>query len=162
VGVHSGGSWLPAGITGLARRREWDAVATADAPGTPEAEAQFVLLPDGRVLIEDAPPGFDPEPLVAALETSIEGPYRAVAVRRPELWVVGATSISVTELGRDPRGDSVEVVRDEGGVSTRVDGLPTLDQLPELEQIGGARAETYVVRARRLVDLLFEVEVEPL
>jgi hypothetical protein len=155
-------SWLPAGITGLARRREWDAVATTEAAGAPGDEARFVRLTDGRVLVEAAPPGFDPEPLAEALANSIESPYRAVAVRRPELWVVGACTILVTPLGRDPRAESVEVVRDHGGVSTRLDGLPTLERIPELERLGEARADTYFVRARRLVGLLFEVEADPL
>ena len=155
-------SWLPAGITGLARLREWDAVTTTEGGGTPGDEAQFVQLADGRSLIETSPPGFDPEPLARALAPSIEAPYRAVALRRDELWVVGASAISVLELRGDPDGDAIEIVRDRGGVSTRIDGLPTLADVPELEKLGAARAETYVVRARRLDGRLFEVEVDPL
>jgi hypothetical protein len=154
--------WLAAGITGLARRREWDAVVTADAPGAPGDEGQFVRLPDGRLLVESSSPEFDPEPLAQALESSLAAPYRAIAVRRPELWVVGASSIAVVALERDPRADTLEAVRDATGVSMRVDNLPTLEHVPELERIGEARSEWYVVRARRLEGLLYEVEVEPL
>ena len=47
---------LEAGITGLARQREWDAVATADAPGLPGDEAEFVALSDGRLLVGASSP----------------------------------------------------------------------------------------------------------
>src|SRR5438105_4935299 len=150
--------WLAAGITGLARAREWDAVATADGPGSAGDEAEFVALPDGRFLVESEGRGFDPAPLASALAGSIEPPYRALAVRRPELWVVGALRVELVELAREPRGDVIEVVSDEGGVRVRVDGLPSLEHLPQLERIGERRSAAYVVRARRLDGRLYEVE----
>jgi hypothetical protein len=154
--------WLAAGITGLARHREWDAVATVDAPGVAGDEVEFVALPDGRVLVEATTSELDPAPLAGALAGSLESPYRALAVRRPELWVVGALALDVVELAADARGDSVEVVRDDAGLRVRVDGLPSLDAFRELERIGAARAPSYVVRAQRLDGALFEVEVEAL
>jgi hypothetical protein len=154
--------WLAAGITGLARHREWDAVATADAPGVAGDEIEFVALPDGRVLVETTTSELDPAPLAGALASSLEPPYRALGVRRPELWVVGALALDVVELEIDARGDSVEVVRDDAGLRVRVDGLPSLDTFRELERMGAARARSYVVRAQRLDGPLFEVEVEAL
>jgi hypothetical protein len=159
--------WLAAGITGLARGREWDAVATVEAPGTPGDEVAFVALPDGRLLPEtdrrdqarDASPL---QPLADALAGAIDPPFRALAVRKPDLWAVGAVSIDVRELGEDPGADTVEIVRTEDGVSTRLDDVPVSRPLPELEQLGESRAATYVVRAARLDGRLFEVEVEPL
>ena len=153
--------WLAAGITGLARQREWDAVATADGPGVVGEDAVFVALADNRFVVEHAADDFSPEPLGAALADSIEAPYRALALRRPEFWVVGASAIEVFELG-DVRGDVLEVVRDESGTGVRVDGIPSLDAMPELERRGASRSPFYVVRASRLVESLFEVEVEPL
>ena len=160
--VDPGSHWLEAGITGLARQREWDAVATVEAPGAPGDEAEFVALADGRVLVDAGPAGFDSEPLVAALEGSIERPYRALALRRPELWTIGARSIAVAELQRDPDGDVLELVQTADGVTLQVDGMPSLTHLPELEELGAARFPTYVVRVQRLEGKLFEVEVEPL
>lgn len=156
-----GRHWLAAGITGIPRQREWDAVKLVEAPGSPGAEAQFVALPDGRVIVEVAPDRFDPAPLAAALQGAIERPYRAVARRRPELWAVGASSIGIVELPGAGEGDALEIVRNADGLSIRVDGMPTAAHLPELEELG-ARFATFVVRARRLVDAIFEVEVEPL
>ncbi len=97
-----------------------------------------------------------------ALAGSVEPPYRAVARRRPELWAVGARTIRVLELPRDRQGDLIEVVRNADGLSIRVDGLPSLSSVPELEDLGAARFQTFVVRAERLTEALFEVEVEPL
>jgi hypothetical protein len=150
--------WLAAGITGLARGREWDAVVLADAPGTAGEELEFVALPDGRLLAEAG----DPMPLAAALAGAIEPPYRAVAVCREAVWAVGARSIRVLELGAESGGDAVEVVRTADGISLRVDGIPSTLPVPELEALGASRFATFVVRAHRLAGNLFEVEVEAL
>lgn len=157
-----GQNWLAAGITGIPRQREWDAVATADAPGAAGDEVQFVALPDGRLHFEGGSATADLSKLAGALEGALDRPYRAVAVRRDELWAVGACSIRVLELSGDFRGDRFEIVRTAEGISVRVDGIPSEAQLPELEELGAVRAKTFVVRAHRLVDRLFEIEVEPL
>jgi len=159
--VDPGKHWLEAGITGLARQREWDAVATVDASGSPGDEAEFVALTDGRVLVDAGPDGFDPGPLAAALEGAIGRPYRAVGVRREELWAVGASTIETAELPVG-RGDDFELVRTADELSLRIDGVPTAESVPELERLGEGRSATYVVRAKRLDGDLFEIEVEPL
>jgi hypothetical protein len=150
--------WLAAGITGLARGREWDAVVLAEAPGTVGEELEFVALSDGRLLAETG----DATPFADALAGALEPPYRAVAVRRVDVWAVGARRIDVVELQQGTTGDQFELVRSADGVSTRVDGIPSDTHLPELEALGRARSATFVVRAHRLVDALVEVEVEPL
>ena len=38
---------LEAGVTGISRPREWDAVVTAVAPGIRDDPVMFVALPDG-------------------------------------------------------------------------------------------------------------------
>lgn len=154
--------WLAAGITGLARSRQWDSVVTVEAPGAEGDETEFVVLPDGSVVVERATAAVEQAPFVAALSETIVPPYRALAVRRPELWVVGAVSIATAELASDLRGDEIEVVRDEDGVRVRLDARPSAEQIPELERLGEARAASYVVRAHRLADSIFEVEVEAL
>lgn len=159
--VDPGEHWLEAGITGLARQREWDAVATAEAPGSAGDEAEFVALADGRLFVESGPDGFDPKPLATALEGAIELPYRAVGLRREELWAVGASVIETKELPFE-HGEEFELVRTADGLTLRVDGTPTADTVPELQRLGEARAETYVVRASRIDRQLFEIDVEAL
>lgn len=154
--------WLAAGITGLARQREWDAVVTTAAPGAVGDEIEFVALAAERLLVERATAEVDPALLAESLIGSLEPPYRALGVRRPELWVVGAVAIEVVELAEDPRGDEIEVVSDAAGTRVRVDGLPSLVGVPELERIGAARSAAHVVRAQRLTESFFEIEVEPL
>jgi len=157
-----GRHWLEAGITGIPRQREWDVVKLVEAAGSAGDEVEFVALPDGRVLLESGPGSFDPTPLAAPFRGSIEPPYRAVARRRPELWAIGARAIKTLELPGAPHGDALEVVLNADGLLVRVDGMPSGARLEELEALGRARFASFVVRAQRLVDSLFEVEVEPL
>lgn len=159
-----GSHWLEAGITGLARQREWDVVATAEAPGTPGDEAQFVALGDGRLLVEDGPADFDPVPLGGALEGAIEAPYRAVAVRRSEQWAVGACTIEVVRLEPDPRGDELELTWDGSSLALVVDGVPAgSSNADALERLAAAREDgPYAAHAQRLEGSLWEVRVLPL
>ncbi len=48
-----GPHWGEVGIHGLHRPREWDAVLTVEAPDVPGDEGWFVVLADGRVLVEE-------------------------------------------------------------------------------------------------------------
>ena len=164
VPVDPGESWLAAGITGLARQREWDAVATVEAPGAPGDEAEFVVLDDGRVVVEEAPGGFDPAPLAAALEGALEPPYRAVARRRPELWAIGAASIEVERLEPDPRGNDLELTFDGETASLQVDGMPAdPGGAQPLRALAASREEgAYAAHAHRLADDLWEVLILPL
>jgi hypothetical protein len=159
-----GSGWLAAGITGLARQREWDAVATADAPGTPGDEVEFVALADGRLLVESRPPGLDPGPLAAALGDSIRPPYRALALRRNDLWAVGASAIEVVRLDPEPAGDDLELAWDGSTLSLVSDGI-SLDpnNAPALERIAREREHgSYAAQAHRLDGDLFELVVLPL
>ena len=162
--VDPGEHWLAAGITGLPRQREWDAVATAEAPGAPGEEVEFIALADGRLLLEEAPQGFDPAPLAAALEGAIEPPYRAAAFRRPELWAVGATAIEVARLGPDPGGDDLDLTWDGTTLALTLDGRPVdPSAAPALERIAAEQEDgAYAAHAHRLADDLFELLVLPL
>lgn len=159
-----GEHWLAAGITGLPRQREWDSVATVDAPGSEGEEASFVALADGRLLVEDAPPGFEPALFAASLAGSIEPPYRALARRRPEVWAVGASSIEVVRLDPEPRGDDLELTFDGETVSLRVDDLPSgAERADALRVLAEAREDgAYAAHAHRLVGDLWEVLILPL
>lgn len=162
--IDPGKHWLAAGITGLARQREWDAVATVSAPGAPGDEVEFVALADGRILSEDAPEGFDPAPFAASLASAIDPPYRAVARRREDVWAVGASSIEVARLEPDPRGNELELTFDGQVRALTVDGMPSgpadaesLRSLVESRQAGA-----YAAHAHRLADDLWEVLILPL
>lgn len=142
------------------RLREWDAVTSvaADLPG---AAASFVVLGDGRVVVGEADPGFDPAPLAAAV--ALAPPFSAEAVRRADRrWAVGARRIETVDLTTDPGGEHVELVWDGQERSVRIDDSPTLASVPELERLGAARSSTYVVTARRLEGRTWEVSVTPL
>jgi hypothetical protein len=156
--------WLAAGITGLPRQREWDAVATVEGPGDAGDEAQFVVLADGRLLLEEVPESFGAAPFAEALAGSIDPPYRAVARRLPELWAVGAASIEVVRLSPDPRGDELELTFDGEQASLLVDRMPaspggaeSLRSLAESRERGA-----YAAHAHRLTGDLWEIQVLPL
>jgi hypothetical protein len=164
VPLDPGRDWLAAGITGLARQREWDAVATVEAPGNTGDEASFVVLADGRILVDDAPAGLDASPLAAALEGLIERPYRALAVRRPGLWAIGASSIEVARLGPSTYGDDLELSWDGTTLELVADGESAdPSSAPALERVAAAREHgPYAASAHRLTGDLFEISVLPL
>ena len=159
-----GEHWLEAGITGLPRQREWDAVAVVDASGSEGDEASFVALADGRLLVEDAPGGFDPEPFAASLAGTLEPPYRAFARRRPDVWAVGASAIEVVRLQPEPRGDDLELTFDGETASLRIDDLPSgTDGAEALRTLAESSEEgAYSAHAHRLEGDLWEVQILPL
>jgi hypothetical protein len=163
VPLDPGRDWLAAGITGLQRQREWDAVATVDAEGSPGAEVAFVALDDGSFVVESGE-SVDPTPLAAALRDGIAPPYRALAVRRPEVWAVGAVSIEVARLDADMSGDELELTWDGSTLALTVDDLPAdPSRAQSLERIAAAReGGPYAAHAHRLRGDLWEVSVLPL
>jgi len=146
-----GREWLAAGITGLQRQREWDAVATLGGDGAHGDEIEFVALADGSFVVESGADA-DLGRFAEALGDDVEAPYRALAVRRPDVWVVGAVSIEVAQLDPDPRGNELEL---------------TIDQLPAdpaqagaLERIAARRIDgAYAAHAHRLRGDLWELSV---
>ncbi len=118
------------------------------------------MLPTGDVLVEEGDDGGAP-PLVAALD--LRPPYRLEAVRRSATtWAVGGRSIVVVELRDDLLGTALELTWDGAERSLRVDGEPSLGSVPELEALARGRYDTWVVRAQRLRESFWEVEVDPL
>jgi hypothetical protein len=145
-------AWQEAGIHGIARAREWDVTAPADAPDVEGDSARFVVLPDGTLLVEEGP-DTSLEPLAAAVEESLQPPYRARAARQSEaLWLVQARRIRLVEIPDGPEGDTIELTRD----SLLVDGERAFGTIPQLEELGD------VVRAERLDGDLWEVHVASL
>ena len=152
--------WLAAGITGIARQREWDAVATVQGEGTPGDEVGFVALADGTYVLESAGAP-DPAPFAAALGESIALPYRALAVRRPDLWAVGAVAIEVERLDPDPRGTELELTWNGSELALTIDELPAEpSQASAFERIATARVSgAYAAHAHRVRGDLWELSV---
>jgi hypothetical protein len=157
--------WSEVGIHGVARPREWDAVATAEAPQLGVGELEFAVLPDGTLVVDDSldiEPG-SLDPLAGALESTLRPPYKASAVwRGGSRWAVAGRRIDAVELPADVRGDELVVSVSGHQRSLSVDGEPSFGSMPELERLGRARADSFVVRAERLADRFWEVEVTPL
>jgi hypothetical protein len=147
--------WGEVGIHGVHRQREWDAVATVVAPELDGTEARFVALPDGTLVTETD--DLDVEPLADALEASVQPPYRAEAVRRPDgLWAVAARRIDVVEVAEEIDGDELVLTRHAGERTLEVEGAQAFGGVPTLERL---IAGDGVITARRLDGLLWEVAV---
>jgi hypothetical protein len=139
--------WQEAGIHGLPRPREWDVTVSVDAPQLRAAEASFVALPDGTLLVEDGA-GDLLEPLAEAVERELRPPYRARAARQsPTHWLVQARRIEVLELPEAPAGRTIELTPD----GLLVDGVASSDRVVALEGIAD------VVHAERLDGDLWEI-----
>jgi hypothetical protein len=146
-----------AGIHGIPRERQYDAVATTDAPDAAGDSARFVGLEDGSLLIEEGEG--DLTALADAIEHEIARPYRATAVRRGDTtWAIAAHRLRVIELP-EPGGDEIELVLNGEEKTLVVDGNRSFGTMPELEQLADGNA---VIRAARLDGTLWEVRVDPL
>jgi hypothetical protein len=150
-------SWGEVGIHGVARPREWDSVVVVETDLDGE-RAAFVALPGGTVVVDDGPD--DVVPLAEALERTLEPPYRAEAVRRPDgTWSVGGNRIRVVVLP-DTDGDDVVLTVGPEGRELVADGERRFGSAPELERfLEGAQG---VVRARRIDGPSFELVVHSL
>jgi hypothetical protein len=145
------------GIHGIPRERQYDAVATTEAPDATGDSARFVGLEDGSLLIEEG--DGDLTALADAIEHEIARPYRATAVRRGETtWAIAAHRLRVIELP-EPGGDEIELVLNGEEKTLVVDGNRSFGTMPELEQLADGNA---VIRAARLDGSLWEVRVDPL
>jgi hypothetical protein len=153
--------WHQAGIHGVARPRQWDAVVTAEAD-LPADSVSFVALGDGTLVVEENVPDDALSPLADAVELQIAVPYRALATRKSEtVWAVAANKIVVAELTDEIGGDTVELAVQGDERTVLVDGAPSFGALPSLEALA-AGLSAYVVRADRIDGDLWDVKVVPL
>jgi hypothetical protein len=152
-----GPHWGEVGIHGLHRPREWDEVVLVESPSALGDRLVVVVLPDGSLVVEEGARQVEPGELVSPLE--LQPPYRLEAVRRSgATWAVGARRILVARLA-GVSGDELELVWDGSSRTMRIDGIPTVDWVPALAEIAAARYGRWVVRAYRLRDDLWEVEI---
>ena len=154
--------WGEVGIHGIHRPREWDAVSVAEAPELAGREARFVVLADGSILAETDDLGL--EPLAAALEGSIQAPFRAEAVRRGDgLWAVAGRRVQVVEVRENVDGDRITLTTRDGERTLELDGMTAFGSIPTLERLVEAEGgDGVVVTALRLDDALWEVELNRL
>ena len=155
--------WGEAGIHGVARPREWDAVALAEVPGLDGHEVHFVALEDGTLVVEEDVEGSALAPLAEAVERSIRPPYRAEAVRRHEdRFGVAAVRIEIVEVPEEIEGDEVEVTVFGGERELWIEGRRSFGSIRSLERLGEERHEAYALQAERLDGQLWEVRVQAL
>jgi hypothetical protein len=147
------------GIHGVARPREWDAVATVDAPGLAAERIAFVTLPDGSLIVEEGPEG-NLEPLAAAVEETIQPPYRAEAIAQDDRhWAVAANRIEVLELPEVAEGEEITLAVQDEERELRIDGVETDGTVPSLEGFAGARYPSFTAQATRIDEDLWEIRV---
>lgn len=147
-------AWDAAGIHGIPKAREWDAVVTVEAPELPGDRSEFVALPTGDVVVETGSDHI--KPLADALERELAPPYRAEAVKRDDgFWAVGGRRIELVELP-GVAGDEIELSSNGAERTLLIDGDRGFGSVPQLERPG------HIVRARRVDGDLWEVESSPL
>jgi hypothetical protein len=165
--------WVEAGVSGLARAREWDATALVQAPslrGYAAEELEFRIFADGTV-IGDVPPEAVGE---LTGELGLRPPLIVRAVRQGDSeWTVGALQLE-SDLVSLPTGISalsLEVaVPPDGETTLLVDGEfvsevpegPVGEALATLESLGAARFQAFVARADRVEDGRWELTIDPL
>jgi hypothetical protein len=154
--------WGEAGIHGIHRFREWDAIVRVDDLDLDVDEVRFVALGDGTLVV-DGDEDVDLAPLAEAVEQELPPPYRAQAVRADDdAWTVAAEAIELVELARELEGEELELTVRQGERTLIVDGRPAFGSTRELEQLGAERGDDYVVRATRVDGDLWDVRVLPL
>lgn len=154
--------WHESGVHGVARPREWDAVAVRDIAGLAGDQLEYVALPDGTLRTEEE---VSEEALSALADAlALDPPYRAQAVRRDGVtWAAAARRIEVAELPDAPSGAMhLELTAHEGERSLLVDGARVFGGVRSLESIAEARYSSYVAEAERLDRDLWELRVTPL
>jgi hypothetical protein len=151
--------WDDAGIHGLHRQREWDAVRTveAEAPGD---ELAYVVLEDSVVIESD---GDLPEDVTGAFDGRLEPPYRVVGVRRgEELWAFGARRIE-TAVVPGLEGEEIALAVGEEGTMLLVDGVQRFGSIPALEALArDLGIDWYALHAARVDGDFWELRITAL
>jgi hypothetical protein len=148
---------------GVPRAREWDAIATAEAPDLTGDAIEFVVLEDGTLFVDLDLPEEALTPIADALEATIDPPYRAVARRREgDVWSATAMRVDIVALPQSIPGDEVVIAAHEDEVKLLIDDEEYEGEIPALESFGQERFESFVLTASRLDTQLWEVTVNPL
>jgi hypothetical protein len=154
--------WGEAGIHGIHRFREWDALVRVEGFDLDEDEVRFVALGDGTLVV-DGDEDADLSAVAEAIEQELPPPYRAHAVRSDETgWTAAAEAIELVELARELEGEALELTVHQGERTLIVDGAPAFGDTSELEQLGAERGDDFVVQATRVDGDLWDVRILPL
>jgi hypothetical protein len=154
--------WGEAGIHGIHRFREWDALVRVTGVELDVDEVRFVALDDGTLVV-DGDEDLDLAPLAEAIEQELQLPYRAHPVRADnDAWTAAAEAIELVELPRELEGEQLELTVRQGERMLIVDGAPAFGDTSELDQLGAERGDDYVVQASRVDGDLWDVRVLPL
>lgn len=149
-------------LAGVARTREWDITALADAPELKGDQVRFDVLPDGSILVEDEVGDAALAPLADAVEVTLPPPYRVRAVRQTDArWAIAAEAIRVVELPEQP-GDALEITDRAGVRELKIDGKRSFGGVPKLELLAAAQFSDYAIQAQRLDGDLWELRIDPL
>jgi hypothetical protein len=153
--------WVEAGISGIPRKKEWDAVTAVECKAEGD-ECALVRAADEIIVLEGSREAA--ECAAASLADELQPPYRAVARRREaNIWAVGAVAIEVVELPADTEGQELMLtVTERGERALEVDGRPAVEGIEALERGGGSRFDAYVLRATRIRGRLWEIGIDPL
>ena len=147
-------AWDEPGIHGRQRTRQWDTVATVEAPELTGDRVVFVALSAEEMVVEEG--DTQVEALAEAVERNIPPPYRAEGVRRDgDLWAVAARKLEIVRLP-NVDGQEIELTSLDGERTLLVDGEQVFGSVPALER------PEHVVRARRVDGDAWEVETAPL
>jgi hypothetical protein len=150
-------------VHGIPRDREWDAVASAEAPDLPGDSLEFVALADGTLVVDDDLPDGALTPLADALDGQISAPYQGYALRQEgDVWGVAARRTQIVELEDDVSGDEIDMVVTDESRKVAVDGVESDATVPGLEAFAAQQFGSFVLHATRLDDTLWEVTVLPL
>jgi hypothetical protein len=150
-------------VHGIPRDREWDAVASAEAPDLPGDSLEFVALADGTLVVDDDLPDGALTPLADALDGQISAPYHGYALRQEgDVWGVAARRTQIVELEDDVSGDEIDMVVTDESRKVAVDGVESDATVPGLEAFAAQQFGSFVLHATRLDDTLWEVTVLPL
>jgi hypothetical protein len=150
-------------IHGAHRAREWDAVTTVEVPGIDGESVHFVALPEGGLVVDEDVPEKALDRLADAVEGALAPPYRAEAVRRGgDVWAIAARRTDVVELPAELSGDEIELAVHGGERALTIDGSPSDERVLVLEELASRHGESFVARASRLDERLWEVDVFPL
>ena len=170
---------LEAGVSGLARMREWDAVRLVELPELEHesfAEFSFRVGPDHSIELETDEAGPLPAGAAERLRKTfhrIRPPAVGKATRRSAvMWSVAARRLGQDAIELDVPATIRELsvaVPPDGDVIRLVDGEELLELpadvagvLAELERLGKAQFDSFAVRAERLDERLFGVRVDAL
>ena len=169
--------WVEAGVSGVPRAREWDAVEVLDVPelaGLPISEVSFRVLEDGTVVPgEGDAPGAAVERLVSAASEIATIPLEARASRRGRSeWSLAVRELRLERIELPPGLEVQEIavaIAPDGGRTYLVDGEETDAPAPELrealellEQQGLRRFVAFVARAEQVAPGRWELTIDPL